>query len=166
VRRSLLFASVALTSFVVGNQVSAANEAKRTPEGIVWASIRFNDRTTFAAWLSLHGITYRDWSRRHPLGAYLLTHPAPLPFVPAQPTTPDVDAVSQHTPRDAQFSTLVLVGMVSLAALLVVFGAAGNLLVRTAALLRLGISDPSGARVGAASGGLIILVAAFLVHSL
>ena len=129
----------------------------------MWGSIRFTDRTTFAAWLSLHGISYRNWSSRHPLGVYLLTHPAPLPLVPVQPTA-GVDTPSVHAAGNAYSSNPVSVAMVLLAALLVSLGAAGNLLLRTAIPLRLGVTDLSGLRAGAVAGGLMILVAAFVVH--
>ena len=140
--------------------VAAGASAKPAPEGVTWGGRHFTDRAAFAGWLGRHGIGYSTWAARHPLGAYLLTHPAPPSLVPAAPRQ-TIAQVPVSTTRNG--STPFAVLTLAVVALLLGFGVAGGA-VRRLAPAAFGTVDLSGARVGAAAGGVGILVGAFLAH--
>ena len=55
----------------------AAGAPKPRPAGVDWGAGHFNAPEALKAWLTERGVSYEDWLRRHPRGAYLMTHPAP-----------------------------------------------------------------------------------------
>jgi hypothetical protein len=157
VRRIIVLGAAWLTLLAAA---AGSASAAPPPEGLTWGGRHFGDRAAFAHWLGGHNIDYSAWARRHPLGAYLLTHSAPPPLVPApatQPVAPVAVPATRHGPTAPEALTLVAV------ALLLGFGLAGGAVSRLAPAT-FGTVDLSGARVGATAGGVSILVGVLVAH--
>jgi hypothetical protein len=104
-----------------------AVSARVDPAGVTWAGKHFSSTAKLRSWLSARGISYRDWARRHPGGAYLMTH-APVQRAasvrpPSVAEAPVLDAGSSKP------KTLIVL-FAALSALLLAVGAAGGVAVR------------------------------------
>jgi hypothetical protein len=90
VKRVFLVAAT-ISALAVGLGTAQA-APKPHPAGVDWGNSHFTEPDQLSTWLADRGVRYDDWLRRHPSGAFLMTHPAAATSDPIAPPVSRVRA--------------------------------------------------------------------------
>lgn len=147
-------------------QPSATAGSAPRPAGVTWDGHHFSDRKALGAWLGRHGVRYRDWARRHPRGAYLMTHAvtaraATTRTVPSI-TVPEPTGNLRSSEGSGQSSPITTIFLVLAVVLLAVAAAFHRML--TAVRIAPNSATVASARAGIAAAGIAVGLAAVVVH--
>lgn len=156
-KRAVVVAAMLLA--LAAGSGGAAGAPKPRPAGVDWGAGHFTAPEALKAWLTDRGVRYEDWLRRHPRGAYLMTHPAPAAPRLGEPRRAGVS----RAPASGLSGTSILLIYGLAAVLLLLAAVPGSVLVRVVPADHHPMLTP--ARTTFAAAGLSLAVGA-LVASL
>jgi hypothetical protein len=119
-------AVVAVVMVLAVGAAGAAAAPKPRPAGVDWGTGHFTASEALKTWLADRGVRYEDWLQRHPRGAYLMTHQAPI-----RRRSGGAGATRPSHTRASAKNSAAMIAIYGLAGVLLILAAIpGSLLVR------------------------------------